>query len=181
MADLPPEAALAEAIALYNAGRQADAQALCDALLAQRGPHPAVDQLAAVLRQERGDAAGARRHIERSLAARPGHVPSLMIAALAYQDLRELGAAEAALQQVLRQQPGHVAAAVNLGIVQLEQGRLADAMRCFGQAFVARPETFGRIAHALATPSTGALWLDLDTLRAALRAAAAQAPSPLRR
>ena len=175
-----PEAALAEAIGLYNAGRREQAHALCDRLLAHHGAHPAVDQLIAVLLQERGDAPAARRHVERSLAARPGHGPTLMIAALVYQDLREFDAAEAALQQVLQQQPAHAAAAVNLGIVHLEQGRLDDAMQRFGQAYLQRPETFGRIAHALATPSTGALWLELDALRAALRDAA-QTPSRLRR
>jgi len=168
----PVEAAMAEAIALYNAGRRADAEALCGRLLARHGAHPALDQLLAVLCQERGDAAAARHHIDRALAARPGHVPSLMIAALASQDLRDFDAAEAALTQVLQQQPPHVAAAVNLGIVHLEQGRLDDALKRFGQAYVLRPETFGRIANALATPGTGALWLDLDALRQALRSRA---------
>lgn len=166
------EAGLAQAIDLYNRGHRTEAEALCATLLARHGPHPALDQLMAVLCQERGEAAAARRHIARSLAARPGHVPSLMVAALAAQDERDLAAAEDALEQVLRLQPEHVAAAVNLGIVHLQQGRLEDAMARFGAAWKRRPETFGRIANALASEPTGALWLDAAALKAALSAAA---------
>lgn len=165
---MPPEAGLAQAITLYNAGRRAEAEALCASLAEAHGAHPAVDQLLAVLLQERGDAAAASRYIERSLRARPGHVPSLLIAALVRQDLRDFNGAEQALAEVLQQQPGHVAAAVNRGVVLLEAGRLDDALASFAAAYALRPETFGRIANALSTPSTGALWLDLDDLRATL-------------
>jgi cytochrome c-type biogenesis protein CcmH/NrfG len=95
-----------------------------------------------------------------------------MVLSLVAQDQRDLATAEAALLQVLTRQPAHVAAAVNLGIVHLEQGRLADAMARFGQAFRQRPETFGRIANALSSSATGALWLDREVLREALRSAA---------
>jgi predicted Zn-dependent protease len=169
---ISPEAGLAEAIAAYNSGRHAQAEVLCAQLLQRFGNHPAIDQLAAVLAQERGDAAAARRHIDRCLTARPGHEPSLMVLSLVAQDQRDLATAEAALLQVLTRQPAHVAAAVNLGIVHLEQGRLADAMARFGQAFRQRPETFGRIANALSSSATGALWLDREVLREALRSAA---------
>lgn len=168
---ISPAAGLAEAIALYNGGQRGRAESLCTQLLQRFGSHPAVDQLAAVLAQERGDAATARIHIDRCLAARPGHVPSLMVLALVAQDTRDLVAAEAALRQVLAQQPAHVAAAVNLGIVRLEQGRLADAMTDFGLAFRQRPESFGRIANALSSSPTGALWLDPEALREVLRTA----------
>jgi hypothetical protein len=43
-------------------------------------------------------------------------------------------------------------------------------MRAYARAYCLREETFGRIAHALATPSVGRLWLRLDDLRAELRA-----------
>jgi len=171
MPSATPEAGLAQAIALHNAGRRDEAAALCAVLLERHAAHPALDQFQAVLCHERGDAAAARRHIERSLAMRPGHVPSLMVLAVVAQDQRDLGVAEAALEQVLAQQPAHVVAAVNLGTVHLAQGRLDDALRRFGAAWRRRPEVFGRIANALASESTGALWLDAEALKAALSAA----------
>lgn len=166
------EAGLARAIGLHNAGRRADAAALCAQLAARHGPNPALDQLQAVLCHEQGDLAAARRHVERCLGTRPGHVPSLMILAIVAQDQHDTEAASAALEQVLALQPGHVAAAVNLGIVHLEQGRLEAAMRRFGSAWRQRPETFGRIANALCSEATGAVWLDADALKRALSAAA---------
>jgi tetratricopeptide (TPR) repeat protein len=169
----PLDAALAEAIGLYNAGRSAAAEAHCAQLARQFGPHPAVLQLQAVLCQERGDAAAGLALIRASLLARPGHVPSLMIAALLCQDLHDLPGAAAALERVLQMQPAHVPAAVNLGIVRLEQGQREAALRQFGHAWRLRPETFGRIAGALCSERSGAVWLSADDLRAALQAAPA--------
>jgi tetratricopeptide (TPR) repeat protein len=165
------DAGLAEAIGLYNAGRAPQAEAHCAQLARQFGSHPALLQLQAVLCQERGDAAAGHALIGASLAARPDHVPSLMIAALLCQDLRNLPGAAEALERVLRLQPNHVPAAVNLGILQLEQGHLDTAMRLFGHAWHLRPETFGRIAGALCSERSGAVWLSADDLRKALRAA----------
>jgi tetratricopeptide (TPR) repeat protein len=165
------EAGLAEAIAHYNAGRRAVAEVLCRRLLAAQGAHPALLQLLAVLCHERADLAGARAAIDDCLRLRPGHVPSLMIAALVCQDQHDLAGAEAALRAVLAQQPEHVPALVNQGIVHLAQGRLADAMPCFGAAYRARPEAFGRIAGALCADACGALWTDAQVLRDTLSAA----------
>jgi tetratricopeptide (TPR) repeat protein len=167
--DDTPEAALAEAIRLYNAGDRAGAEHACRGVLVRHGAHPALDQLLAVLCQERGAPAEARVHVERSLAARPDHGPTLVVASLIRQDLRDFEGAASALGSVLRQQPRHVAARVNLGVVRLEQGRLDDALDEFAQAYAERPETFGRIANALTSSSTGALWTAPGDLRAALR------------
>src|SRR5205085_2188425 len=77
------EQALAQAIALYNAGSKDDAQRLCKRLLQQAPAHPAVHQLLAVLSLDRGDPAAASEHIDHSLRARPDHAPSQRIAAQA--------------------------------------------------------------------------------------------------
>jgi len=54
-----------------------------------------------------------------------------------------------------------------------EDGQLDAAMRAYGRAYRLREDTFGRIAHALATPNVGRVWLDLDALGASLRSAPA--------
>jgi predicted Zn-dependent protease len=201
----PIEAALAQAIELFNAGQLAQAEQRVSALLQRDGAHPALHQLMAVLRMEQRQWDAAREHIARSLAARPQHLPSLQIAAqiaqrsgdaagarraleellrlqpaspvgwfalsLACHELRDHDAEAAALQRTLALQPEHVQALVNLGIVQQERGDLQAAMSSYARAYRLRSDTFGRIANALCSERSGALWLDLDALREALRAA----------
>jgi len=122
-----------------------------------------------------GDAALAQRDLqaasqalERAVVLAPDNGEAWFKASLVRQDLGDLDGAIAALQRVLAGSPERVDALVNLGIVQQESGRIDDAMRAYGQAYRLRPQTFGRIAHALATPGVGRLWLDLDELRAEL-------------
>ena len=106
------------------------------------------------------------------MALAPDNVDAWFKLSLARQDLRDFDGAIAALERVLAASPERVEAQVNLGIVLQESGRIDDAMRAYGRAYRLRPQTFGRIAHALATPGVGRLWLDLDDLRAELGAAA---------
>ncbi|MBW8778413.1 MAG: tetratricopeptide repeat protein [Burkholderiales bacterium] len=122
-----------------------------------------------------GDAALAQRDLqaasqalERAVVLAPDNGDAWFKVSLVRQDLGDLDGAIAALQRVLAGSPERVDALVNLGIVMQESGRIDDAMRAYGQAYRLRPQTFGRIAHALATPGVGRLWLDLDELRAEL-------------
>ena len=118
----PPAASVEELLALairhVNAGQRERAGVLCELAATAHPPHPAVQQLLAVLSLQDGDAARALRHTEASLALRPGHAPTLAIAADAWfrlalmkQDARDLeGAclcihlvAQTALAQRLRE------------------------------------------------------------------------------
>lgn len=119
------------------------------------------------------DARAASRSYERAVALAPDQPEAWFKAALARQDLHDLDGAVAALERVLAASPERVDALVNYGIVLQEGGRIDDALRAYGRAYRLREQAFGRIAHALATPGTGRLWLDLDGLRAELRARAA--------
>jgi cytochrome c-type biogenesis protein CcmH/NrfG len=122
-----------------------------------------------------GDAALAQRDLqaasqalERAVVLAPDNGDAWFKVSLVRQDLGDLDGAIAALQRVLAGSPERVDALVNLGIVLQESGRIDDALRAYGQAYRLRPQTFGRIAHALATPGVGRLWLDLEDLRAEL-------------
>jgi tetratricopeptide (TPR) repeat protein len=119
------------------------------------------------------DLRAASQSFERAVALAPEQPEAWFKAALVRQDLHDLPGAVAALERVLAAQPERVDALVNYGIVLQECGRLDDALRAYGRAFRLREQTFGRIAHALATPGTGRLWLNLDDLRTELRALAA--------
>jgi tetratricopeptide (TPR) repeat protein len=174
------EQGLAQAIALYNAGHKAPAQALCEQLLQTAPAHPAVHQLLAVMRLDAGDPRAATRHIEHSLQARPEHAPSRRTGAQAWfaQSLAEhqagdAAAEEAALRRSLALWPEQVQACVNLGIALQTRGALDEAMQWYGRAYRLNPGCLGRVANALCSEPRGALWLDLADLRAALVASGA--------
>jgi tetratricopeptide (TPR) repeat protein len=124
-----------------------------------------------------GDAALARRDLalasqalERAVVLAPDQAEAWFKVSLVRQDLGDADGAVQALERVLALDPERADAWVNLGIVLQDAGRLDDALRAYGHAYRRRAETFGRIAHALATPRVGRLFLDLDDLRAELSA-----------
>jgi tetratricopeptide (TPR) repeat protein len=123
--------------------------------------------------QARGDAVACERAWMRVVALMPTHQEAWLQLANVRQDLRNLPGAIDALHRLLKLEPQHAMAEVNLGIVLQESGQIDAAMRAYGRAYRLQEHCFGRIAHALSTPGVGRLWLDLDALRAELRAAAA--------
>jgi tetratricopeptide (TPR) repeat protein len=170
------EELLGLAIRHVNAGQRERARLLCEQAVARHPPHPAVQQLLAVISLQDGDAAAAVELAAASLALRPGHAPTLRLAAdawfqlsLARHDAGDLAGEALALREVLRFAPERVEAEVNLGIALQDGGQIDEAMRAYGRAYRAREDTFGRIAHALASANVGRLWLSLDELRIALR------------
>jgi len=116
------------------------------------------------------DLRAASQSFERAVQLAPDQPEAWFKVALVREDLHDLPGAAAALEHVLAASPNRVDALVNYGIVLQESGRVADALRAYGRAFRLHEQTFGRIAHALATPGSGRLWLNLDDLRAELRA-----------
>src|SRR6516225_5593169 len=70
-------------------------------------------------------------------------------------------------EQALATFAPHPAVHQLLAVLDLQDGRLASAREHAARSLALRPD------HALATPGTGRLWLDLDGLRAELRAQAA--------
>lgn len=111
----------------------------------------------------------AQLELTRAVVLAPARADAWFELALVRQDLHDFNGAVVALQTVLQLAPARAEVEVNLGIVLQEAGRLDEALRAFGRAYRMREDTFGRIAHALSTPDTGCLWLDLDVLRSVLR------------
>jgi len=176
-----PEALVALAVERVNAGQREPARRLCEQAQAAFPPHPGVLQLLALLNLQDGRITEAAHHAEASLALRAAHTPTQQLAGEAFFQL-SLQRHEAndrdgeieALQQVVKWMPQRAEALVNLGIALQEQGCIDEALTAYGRAWRLRPEeTFGRIAHALATPGSGRMWLKLDDLRAALADASA--------
>ncbi len=101
------ESLLALAIGHVNAGRSAQAKAVCALAQATHAAHPAVQQLLAVLALQEGDAPGARHHAEASLALRPGHPPTLLLAGRAQHACGALHAALRSFEQVAAMPPSN--------------------------------------------------------------------------
>jgi tetratricopeptide (TPR) repeat protein len=87
---------------------------------------------------------------------------------LVRQDRRDFHGAATAFRRVLELEPNTPEAAVNLGTVLQEAGDLRAAMAAYGNAYRLRPSTFGTIAMALTSGSSGRLWIDEARLRASL-------------
>jgi tetratricopeptide (TPR) repeat protein len=174
------EELLGLAIRHVNAGQRDRARLLCAHAAVVHPPHPAVLQLLALISLQEGEAATATELAAASLALRPDHAPTWRVAAdawfqlsLARHEAGDVVGEAQALREVLRFAPDRLEAEVNLGIALQDEGKIDEAMRAYGRVYRAREETFGRIAHALASANVGRLWLSLDDLRAELRDAPA--------
>jgi tetratricopeptide (TPR) repeat protein len=169
----PPHPAVLQLLAVLDlqSGNPAGARAHARQSLVLRADHvPTLMVLGEAALAVR-DLPEAAQALERAAALAPDLPEAWFKVSLVRQDLRDLEGARIALQRVLAAQPERVDALVNLGIVLQEAGRLDDALRAYGRAYRLHAGTFGRIAHALATPGVGRLWLNLDDLRAELAAA----------
>jgi tetratricopeptide (TPR) repeat protein len=114
---------------------------------------------------ERQDAIAA---FHRALA-RDGSFPGAWYSlGLALQDDRRFAEAAAAYGTALRLQPGFHEAAFNLAISLQQDGQLEQALDAYATALQIKPDSFGRIAQALISGSSGALWLRPTDLRLAL-------------
>jgi tetratricopeptide (TPR) repeat protein len=152
-------------------GRPVEAGRHAQASLALRPDHVPTLLVAGDAALAARDAAVAAASFRRATELAPTQPDAWFKLALARQDARDFEGAAAALREMLRLRPASAEAEVNLGIVLQEAGRIDEALAAYGRAWRLRPDTFGRIAHALATPGTGRLFLDLEDLRAVLAAA----------
>ncbi len=87
---------------------------------------------------------------------------------LSLEDRRVYAEAAEAYRTALRLHPDFHEAAFNLGIVLQEAGQMDAAMDAYADALRTKPASFGRIAQALVSGRTGALWLRPADLRLAL-------------
>ncbi|MBG7618264.1 tetratricopeptide repeat protein [Herbaspirillum sp. AP02] len=143
----PPEQLLGTALQHYNAGRFAQAQALCLALLAQAPQHPAAHQLLAMLALQRQALTPARQHILQSLAPRPQHVPSLIIAGKIAQAAADLDGAIGYFDAATRYQPDLSEAHFHLGNSLSAMGRHQEAIQALRQAVALAPQAMEAVLN----------------------------------
>jgi tetratricopeptide (TPR) repeat protein len=153
---------------LHRAGRRdAATMALDRALLGQPASAALIHRIGQAFVALR-DSARAISAFRKALALDPALAAAWYSLGLALEDLRDYAEAAEAYRTALDLQPDFHEAAFNLGNVLQEAGRMDAAMDAYAEALRLKPASFGRIAQALVSGRTGALWLRPADLRLAL-------------
>jgi tetratricopeptide (TPR) repeat protein len=138
----------ANAVALHQAGRLDEAEALYRKIVAQgagpgkapRPPMATVHYNLAVLLRDRGMLDDAVLHYGRAAALRPDHAKTHNNLGATLEALGRLGEAEASYRQALALQPDYANAHYNLGNALKAQGRLKDAAPHYRRAVALTPD-----------------------------------------
>ena len=158
------EAQLATAIGHVNAGRAGSALQICEEAAAAHAPDPAVLQLLAVLRLQKGDIPAAGECIAASLALRPDHGPSLLVAGDVARVAGDLQSALDHHQRACRLMPERADAAFALARTLRELSRDAAAEAALEATIALAPD------HAQAWFALALVRQDLRDFTGAARA-----------
>ncbi len=160
-------------LALHQAGRLAEAEAIYRDVLKRQPRHAAANHLLGLVRLQRGDADGAARSIARAIAARgddPQYHGNLGVALDAAGRPTE---AVASFDRAIALSPGFAEAWSNRGKALRQLGRLEEAVASYREALARKPGEAGfqlNLANALADLG------DLPTAETAYREALALRP-----
>jgi tetratricopeptide (TPR) repeat protein len=158
---------LRRGVLLESLGRTVDAIGAYRAA-AEMGPDQPDAWLKLGLCLRRIGADDAASALERAITLAPDSSDAWFAVALVRQDKRDFGSAAEAYCRALEIRPKFAEAAVNLGICHQEDGDMAAAKMAYQLALGLQPDTFGRIAQALAAAPIGEVWLDIAALRGSL-------------
>jgi len=147
------------AVALHREGRNAEAEALCEAILAQTPAHPRALHLLGAIRFAGGRTAAAIGLVERAIAAKPDYAEAeFNLAAMLAADGRTADAAEH-YGRAASLRPGHVEAHARLAGTLMNLRRYEPAEEAYRKVLALQPD------HATAHTDLAALTLirgDLD-------------------
>ena len=147
---------LAEAFALQQAGRLAEAEETYNQILAAQPDHFDSLHLLGIVFYQRGDHVKALRHIDLALKINPNHIVALNNRGIALRELQRFEEALASYDRALTLWPGYAEALLGRGHAFKELKRLEEALASYDRA-LARREDFtdahvsrGNVLHALA-------------------------------
>lgn len=127
-----PEPSIARARALAAAGRAPEAAAAYEAVLAEHGSRADVLMRLGSVYHDMVRAHDALRVWLQAVELEPGNVDALCVAGLGARDAGDTALAESLLLRAQAAAPDSSHAVFNLGLVRLDQGRLAEASAAFG-------------------------------------------------
>jgi tetratricopeptide (TPR) repeat protein len=167
---MTPQPAMSEdlrrATAAAEAGRFAEAEADCAAILAADSADAGALALSGALAARRGDLPVAISRYRAALAVAPGFVKALSNLGAALCGLQRFAEAEEPLTRALAEDPAHGPSLINLGQLRLRQNRAEEAIVLLGRAVAATP------ADAMAWNNLGAAYLRGERLAEAHEALA---------
>jgi predicted O-linked N-acetylglucosamine transferase (SPINDLY family)/cytochrome c-type biogenesis protein CcmH/NrfG len=137
----PVVALLNQAVALHQAGRLDEAEALYRQIVAQLPGHFDATHLLGVIALQRGDLAGAEKLIVQALAGKPKDAGALNNLGTALLRARRLDEAREQFERAAKAQPAHVDAQSNLGNVLRQLGRVAESVAPLKRAFAGNPKS----------------------------------------
>jgi tetratricopeptide (TPR) repeat protein len=134
-----PPLAFAEAAMLHRAGRLADAEQICRRIVAAEPAHADSHHLLGIILHQRGDYAGAVRHMELAHAVNPGNFVVLNNCGNALHALKRSDEALACYDRALALRPDYAEAHYNRGNVLGGLKRFDEAVASFDRALSLRP------------------------------------------
>jgi tetratricopeptide (TPR) repeat protein len=147
---------LAEAFALQQAGRLAEAEEIYNQILATQPNHFDSLHLLGIVFHKRGDHAQALRHIDLALKINPNNIPALNNRGIALRELKRFEEALTSYDRALALWPGYAEALLGRGHALKELKRLEEALASYDRALAVRQDftdahvSRGNVLHALA-------------------------------
>jgi protein O-GlcNAc transferase len=136
----PLAGSLQQALALHQAGRLPEAEALYRQVLQAEPNHPEALHYLGLLAHQVGKSEAAVELIRKALACRPDYVLAHNNLGNALQALGRLDEAAASFRRALNCNPEYVEAHYNLGVVLQAQGKHDQAISSYDQALSLRPD-----------------------------------------
>jgi len=130
---------LAEAFALHQAGRLAEAEQTYNQILATQPDHFDSLHLLGIVFHQRGDHAQALRHIDRALKINPNNVPALNNRGIALRELKRFADALVSYDRALALWPDYADALLGRGSALKELKRFEEALASYDRALMLRP------------------------------------------
>jgi tetratricopeptide (TPR) repeat protein len=131
---------LAEAFALHQAGRLAEAEQTYNQILATQPDHFDSLHLLGIVFHQRGDHAQALRHIDRALKINPNNIPALNNRGIALRELKRFEDALASYDRALALWPGYAEALLGRGHTLKELKRFEEALASYDRTLALRPD-----------------------------------------
>ena len=131
---------MVQALAAFNARRYAEAELLCQFILASDDSHFDALHTLGVLCGMRGRPDLSLSHLSKALGVRPDSTDANWHMAIALVDLKRPDDALASLDRTLELQPDHLGALINRGNLLQEQGQPEAALASFDRAMALNPE-----------------------------------------
>ena len=134
-----PNAAMAEAVRRFRAGRRDGALEICRRLLAAQADHAGAAHLAGVIEAEAGHLDEAVRLLRRAVEGNPENAPALAALAASLAGSGHPLDAVDSYRRALEVQPDLTAARIRLGDLLADLGQRGEAIDCYARAASERP------------------------------------------